>query len=106
MAFITALLAGTVTAALIRSYLLRKASSEARVAALGTCLVMGFVVIRAASFHHIDALIASDVAGIRWNAINELPGVPMIAICANLVRQHTAAKLVRRPHHRVSQGNR
>lgn len=68
--------------ALLIGVLLRKVASEARVAALGVCFVLAFVVIRAASFHSVDALISRGAIGVSWNALLELPGILVIIICA------------------------
>ena len=43
---------------------------------------MGFVVIRAASFHHVDALLASRLGGLKWNWILELGGILIVAVGA------------------------
>ena len=45
-------------------------------------MVMGFVVIRAASFHHVDAFLASRLGGLRWNWILELGGILIVAVGA------------------------
>lgn len=59
--------------------LLRKANSAVRIAAIGFCFVLSFVVIRATSFHRVDLLIGEEVLGVRWNALLELPGILMIS---------------------------
>jgi MFS family permease len=51
-------------------------------ALIGMASVMGFVVIRAASFHHVDALLASRLGGMKWNWIIELGGVLIVAVGA------------------------
>jgi hypothetical protein len=68
--------------ALLLVVLLRNAATEAKIAALGLCLVLAFVLIRAASFHHVDLLLGRAVVGIRWNALLEIPGIVVISICA------------------------
>ena len=50
-----------------------------RTAAVGLVLLMGFVVVRAASFHHVDALLAATVGGLKWNWVFELGGIGIIA---------------------------
>ncbi len=46
-----------------------------------------FVVIRAASFHHVDVLLKSDIAGVKVNWLLELGGIAVVAAAAmvNLV---------------------
>ena len=53
----------------------RRASCPTWLALLGTIIVIGFVVIRAASFHHIDRFIGSTVLGFRWNWLLEMGGI-------------------------------
>ena len=51
-------------------------------ALVGIFFVVGFVVIRAASFHHMDYLLGHYIAGFRLNWIFELTGLALIAINA------------------------
>ena len=44
--------------------------------------ILGFVVIRAASFHHVDAFLAARLGGIKWNWILELGGIAVVAAAA------------------------
>ncbi len=44
--------------------------------------ILGFVVIRAASFHHVDALLAARLGGVRWNWIFELSGISVVGLAA------------------------
>jgi hypothetical protein len=48
----------------------------------GMCFILGFVVIRAASFHHIDAFLAARLGGLKWNWILELGGIAVVALAA------------------------
>ena len=48
----------------------------------GMMFILGFVVIRAASFHHVDALLASRLGGAKWNWIFELGGIIGVTIAA------------------------
>jgi hypothetical protein len=50
-------------------------------ALVGLAFLMGFVMIRAMSFHHMDALIDTRISGLRLNGILELGGI--LAITAN-----------------------
>jgi hypothetical protein len=51
-------------------------------ALIGLAFVMGFVVIRASSFHHVDVLLASRLGGMKWNWIMELGGILVVAVGA------------------------
>jgi len=48
----------------------------------GTVLVIGFVLIRAASFHHIDRFIGDTVLGARWNWILEMGGISVVLLAS------------------------
>jgi hypothetical protein len=56
--------------------------AEVKWAATGLCVVTTFVIIRAASFHHIDALLSRFAIGMNWNVLLELPGIIMIVVAA------------------------
>lgn len=49
---------------------------------VGLSALIVFIVIRAASFHHVDVLINSRLLGVRFNVILELGAVVLIAISA------------------------
>ncbi len=51
-------------------------------ALLGLGLVCVFVVIRAASFHHVDMFLSGTVARIKLNWLLELPGPVLVALVA------------------------
>ena len=54
-------------------------------ALLGTVFLLGFIVIRAASFHHVDVALADDSAGIRFNGVFELGGIAAVAGAALVI---------------------
>ncbi len=60
-----------------------RATLERRwLAVLGTMFILGFVVVRAASFHHVDAFIGSRLGGAKWNWILELGGIAIVGAAA------------------------
>ena len=71
---------------------LRKSCSEIKIAATGAIFVICFVVIRAASFHTVDALISSDFFGMTWNALLELPGILLVSGSALVYSQRTSRR--------------
>jgi hypothetical protein len=71
-----------VAAAIGLWFFLRKARMEVKLCGIALCSVLAFVVVRAASFHQVDALIGRDLLGVSWNAILELPGTLLVALCA------------------------
>jgi hypothetical protein len=65
----------------------RRAGGATRLAMLGASLVLTFVVIRAASFHHVDRFINERFLGLRWNWILEIGGISLVLL-AGLCRRH------------------
>lgn len=73
--------------------LLKGRSGQIRAAFAGFVLLLAFVGIRAASFHHVDRFLKASVLGARFNWILELGGIAVIAIAANGTgRRATAAR--------------
>lgn len=60
-------------------------------AMLGMGFVCGFVLIRAASFHHMDGLIGSWTLGVKVNWLLELPGPSLVALVAWTRRRRLVA---------------
>ncbi len=61
-------------------WLARRTSRAARLAISGAIVVVTFVVIRAASFHHMDIFIHSHWLGMKVNWLLELPGIIVVLI--------------------------
>jgi hypothetical protein len=61
---------------------LRTASTNAKVAAVGLVILLAFIVIRAASFHHIDYWVTVHIAGMRSGWWLELLGIALISAAA------------------------
>jgi hypothetical protein len=57
---------------------MRRAPMPTRLALLGTIMVLGYVLIRAASFHHIDRFIGETILGLRWNWVIEIGGITLV----------------------------
>jgi hypothetical protein len=75
-------LVGALVGAIVMIFAMRARNIWARVAALGTLLIIGFIVIRAASFHHVDVVLKSTLAGLRYNWILELTPISLIIVSA------------------------
>jgi hypothetical protein len=71
----------TVVAVLLWRWL-RAASSSAKVAAMGLVILLAFIFVRAASFHHIDHWVTVPVAGLRSGWWLELLGIAVIGSAA------------------------
>jgi hypothetical protein len=67
----------------------RRAGPAAWFAILGTALVIGFVLIRAASFHHIDRFIGQKILGFRWNWVLEMGGICVVLLASEWRRRTT-----------------
>jgi hypothetical protein len=57
-------------------------------ALIGTTLVIGYVLIRAASFHHIDRFIGRTIFGFRWNWILEMGGIALVLFASQWRQIH------------------
>lgn len=60
----------------------------------GVVLLMAFVMIRAASFHHVNAFIVSTLGGVRWNPIMELGGIGLTVLGAVVAMLYDAGRTV------------
>lgn len=65
-------------------YVMRRAPAGTRIGVLGACALLGFVVIRASSFHHVDLFIRSRWWGLRGNWLVEVGGLLVILAGAAL----------------------
>lgn len=61
---------------------LRGSSPPVQAAAAGIVLLFAFILLRAASFHHLDDWVTIDLAGIRSSWWLELAGIAVIAVSA------------------------
>lgn len=77
-AFVAGVAAVGVAALGVGAVVFRRAIGRRPLAALGALFVVVFVVVRAASFHHVDRFLATEVSGLRWNWILELGGIGLI----------------------------
>lgn len=82
MVFIAWLLLAALTARGWLAKWLVNLDQHAQRAGWGLLLLMVFVLVRAASFHHIDQLLGMSLQGMRFNAMLELSGIALIAIAA------------------------
>jgi hypothetical protein len=64
------------------SRLVQRRRAELRLPLLGFFFVICFVVVRAASFHHIDQFLKFDIGGFRMNWLLELGGISLVIIGA------------------------
>jgi hypothetical protein len=62
-------------------------------ALIGMGFVLGFVMIRASSFHHVDILLSSRVGGLKWNWIFELGGIGAVGVSAFRARRRKEPRI-------------
>jgi len=60
----------------------RKSPIPTWLALIGTANVLAFVLIRAASFHHIDRFIGNRILGLKWNWVLEMSGIAIVIIAS------------------------
>ncbi|MFM7444832.1 MAG: isopropylmalate isomerase [Tabrizicola sp.] len=80
--FIYLVAAGGVLSLALSAVLLRGLLSRVGLALAGLGFVCVFVVIRAASFHHVDVFLGSTAVGIKLSWLLELPGPTLVALVA------------------------
>jgi hypothetical protein len=80
--FIGLVAATCVAAAITLLIWMRRAPLPTWLALIGTVLVFGYVLIRAASFHHIDRFIGESILGLRWNWVIEISGISLVFIAS------------------------
>lgn len=78
--FIALLSGGGVLSASTLLVLLRRVSRHAKVAALGMCAIGVFVLIRASSFHKVDAFLGERLINMRMNWILEMGGISIVLL--------------------------
>jgi hypothetical protein len=60
----------------------RNSAAPTWLALVGTILVIGFVLVRATSFHHVDQFIRTAILGLRWNWIVEMSGISIVLVAS------------------------
>jgi hypothetical protein len=78
VAFIVLITIICLTAAVVLVRWARQAPSATWLALIGFISVICYVLIRAASFHHIDRFIGAEILGLRWNWILEIGGISVV----------------------------
>jgi hypothetical protein len=80
--FILLVAVACLIAAIVLVILVRPSPLPTWLALIGTAMVLCFVFIRAASFHHFDRFIGSRVFGLRWNWILEMSGISLVLLAS------------------------
>jgi hypothetical protein len=80
--FIVGVAAACAVATLVLLIWARRAPLPTWIGLAGVILVFGFVLVRAASFHHVDQLIKATILGVRWNWIIEIGGIGLVLLAS------------------------
>jgi hypothetical protein len=96
--FVIAVAAGGLATLLTLAWITRRTWRTTGLAVAGTGFVVTFVVIRAASFYHVDALLGWEL-GIHLNWVLEIGGIACVALAA-LNAQHSGSAKQRLPFDR------
>jgi hypothetical protein len=73
-------------AALILLFWARRSPVQTWLAIVGSTFILGFILIRAASFHHIDRFIGNRILGLKWNWVLEMGGIAIVLLGSELRR--------------------
>lgn len=87
IAFVATVALSGVCASLYLARRHRRSSRAIKTAIAGCVFTFCYVIIRAASFHHIDRLLGSAVAGWKLNWLLELGGIGLVAVAAVSARR-------------------
>ena len=80
--FMAAVAAGIALAGVLAWFTTRNRDPALRLALAGIGVCCGYILIRAASFHHTDVFMRSEVFGLRWNGMIELAGIALTMLGA------------------------
>ncbi len=81
-AFITGLTVATLFVTLLAGWLVRRMGGPVWLTLAGLLLLAAFVLLRAASFHHVDVLLRTQLFGTRAWVVIELAGILVVALGA------------------------
>jgi hypothetical protein len=91
--FIVGVAVASISVVAILLILAWKAPVSTWFALMGTTIILAFVLIRAASFHHIDRFIGTTVLGLRWNWVLEMGGISIVIVASELRRRKLNASM-------------
>lgn len=80
--FIVALATAALVAGTAALWLAQRTHPTIRLALFGLAFIVAFILIRAASFHHMDEWLGRDLSFIDYGTAQEMLGIALIAIAA------------------------
>jgi hypothetical protein len=93
--FISGVAAASVAVTSVLLLWARRSPIQTWLALVGSCLVLGYVLIRAASFHHIDRFIGRTILGLKWNWVLEIGGITIVLLASEWRRAGAKASFSR-----------
>ena len=78
-AFVGSITIAGIGVMLLLHWRMRSSDPALKLALVGLAVTSTFVVVRAASFHHVDLWLNHNILGLRWNWVAELTGIAIIA---------------------------
>ncbi len=82
--FVIALIVAAVLAGAALLWVTRRTHRAVRLAIAGLAFIGLFVLLRAASFHHLDDLLGRGIASFTWRSFEETVGIVIVAAAALL----------------------
>lgn len=80
--FVISLVVSAAALAAIAIWLTARLHASLRIALLGFGFIAVFILLRAASFHHVDKVLGSDSGSFNWGSVQEMIGILVIAVGA------------------------
>jgi hypothetical protein len=78
-AFVGLIAIAAIVVMLLLHWRMRSSAPSLKLALFGLAISSIFVVVRAASFHHVDLWLNHNILGLRWSWVAELTGIAIIA---------------------------
>jgi hypothetical protein len=86
--FIVGVAMGCIVLAIFLLWLAYDTTPPTWTALLGMVVILAFVLIRAASFHHIDRFIGERILGLKWNWVLEMGGISIVLLASEWRRRY------------------
>ena len=86
--FVISVAAAGILTFVIAARKIKSVLREGMLLLLGLSWLLIFIIVRAASFHHVGVLLGSELLGVRVNWILELGGIALIAFSAARASRH------------------
>ncbi|MBE1526392.1 hypothetical protein GGC65_000848 [Sphingopyxis sp. OAS728] len=87
--FVVALVMGAVISTGLGFWLTRRLHCSVRLALGGLVFIAGFMLVRAASFHHLDDILGRGATEFPLGSIQEMTGILLVAVAALQYRQES-----------------